>query len=81
MTMQKTPTHLYVVGILALVWNGFGALDYTMTQMRSSGWIEAMMPDVDPQIVWDWMERAPVYMDVFWALGVWFCTGLTTAVM
>lgn len=72
MTMQKTPTHLWIVGILSLLWNGFGALDYTMTQIRNAGWIETMMPDVDPQIVWGWMDSAPVYMDIFWALGVWF---------
>lgn len=72
MTMQKAPTHLWIVGILALVWNGFGALDYTMSQTRNAGWIEAMMPGVDPQIVWDWMETAPAYMDILWALGVWF---------
>ena len=30
----KTPWHLWVVGIVALLWNAIGALDFTATQMR-----------------------------------------------
>jgi hypothetical protein len=30
----KTPWHLWVVGILSLLWNAFGGYDYTMTQLR-----------------------------------------------
>ena len=71
MTMQKAPTHLWVVGIFALLWNSFGALDYTMSQFRVAGWIETMMPGVDPQIVFDWLEQAPLITHFFWAIGVW----------
>jgi len=28
-TKKKAPWHLWAAGILALVWNGFGANDYT----------------------------------------------------
>jgi len=27
-----TPWHVWVVGIVALLWNAMGALDYTMTE-------------------------------------------------
>ena len=30
----KTPVHLWVVGILAVLWNSAGAFDYSATQFR-----------------------------------------------
>ena len=29
---MKTPWHIWVVGIFALLWNAFGALDYVLTR-------------------------------------------------
>lgn len=72
MTMQKAPTHLWIIGILSLLWNGFGAFNYVATQTRNDAWVAGMLPDVDPQIIYDWMDRAPIVVDLFWALGVWF---------
>jgi hypothetical protein len=67
------PWHLWVVGVLSLLWNGFGGYDYTMTQLRDRDYIaSAVGPmgfDVDTAIAyWD---AFPIWADVFWALGVW----------
>lgn len=32
---RGAPIHLWAVGGLAVLWNGFGALDYTMSQLRN----------------------------------------------
>ena len=32
----RAPAHLWIVGVLATVWNGFGAYDYLMTRMRNT---------------------------------------------
>jgi hypothetical protein len=33
-THQKTPLHLWIVAVLALLWNAVGAFDYVATQLR-----------------------------------------------
>ena len=62
----RTPAHLWIVGVLATVWNGFGSLDYTMTQLRNPGWMAQMTEEQRAFI-----ESAPVGLDATWALGVW----------
>ena len=63
---RRRPAHLWIVGILAAVWNGFGSLDYTMTQLRNPGWMAQM---TDEQRAF--MESAPAALDATWAMGVW----------
>jgi hypothetical protein len=36
----KTPWHLWVVGVMALLWNAVGALDFTMTQLHSEAYLK-----------------------------------------
>ena len=31
----KAPIHLWIVGILSLLWNSFGGYNYTMTRTRN----------------------------------------------
>lgn len=42
---DKAPLHLWVVGVLALVWNLIGAMDYVMTQMRNENYMSAFTPE------------------------------------
>jgi hypothetical protein len=63
---SRRPVHLWVVGILALLWNSFGAFDYVATQMEL------------PSYVGQFTEQQRAYFDSFpawfvavWALGVW----------
>ena len=39
---RPTPMHLWIVGILSLLWNAFGACDYTMTEMGNLAWFQMM---------------------------------------
>ena len=63
-----TPWHLWVVGVLSLLWNGFGAYDFIMTTtqgeayMRSAGFDQAMI---------DYYMAMPAWMYAPWILGVW----------
>lgn len=67
----RTPAHVWIVGILAALWNGFGAYDYVMTRMRDTEYLASMMPGVDPQATLAWIDAFPLYAQIGWALGVW----------
>jgi hypothetical protein len=67
----RTPAHLWIVGALALLWNCFGAYDYTMSNMRNEDYIKSAMPTTDPAVALAWMDSFPLYAKVGWALGVW----------
>ena len=61
-----TPRHLWVVGIVATLWNSGGALDYTMTQTRNESYMASFTPE---QL--DYFYNFPAWADGVWALGVW----------
>ena len=63
---NKRPWHLWVVGILSLLWNAMGALDYTMTQTRNAEWLSAMSTEQ-----MDWINSFPAWAEGAWAIGVW----------
>ena len=67
----RTPAHLWIVGILSLLWNCFGCYDYVMSNTRNTKYLAASMPGVDPNAALDWMASFPIYAKVGWALGVW----------
>lgn len=67
----KAPTHLWIAGILSLIWNSFGAYDYFMTRMRDTDYLAKMMPDVDPNATLAWVDSFPLYAQFGWGLGVW----------
>lgn len=64
----KTPWHLWLVGVVSLLWNGFGAYDFIMsttqgeTYWRASGMTQPMI---------DYYNAMPTWMYVPWTLGVW----------
>jgi len=37
--VEPTPWHLWVIGVVALVWSAMGALDYVMTQTRNEAYM------------------------------------------
>ena len=67
----RTPAHMWIVGVLALLWNGFGAVDYTMTRTRNADWIASMMPGTNPETLFQWIDAFPVWASFGWGLGVW----------
>jgi uncharacterized membrane protein len=66
MMEKKTPWHLWVVGVLSLLWNAMGGLDYTMSHMHSARWMEQYTAD---QLAW--FNGFPIWATSCWALGVW----------
>lgn len=78
---KGAPLHLWAVGGLAVLWNGFGATDYTMSQLRNRDWLsgaaESMGATAEEMIAY--IDAFPAWMHGFWALGVW--GGLIGAVL
>jgi len=64
----SVPRHLWVVGILSLLWNAFGACDYTMTELGSLAWFQMMGLGAEELA---WTQTFPVWAVAAWALGVW----------
>lgn len=64
----RTPWHLWVVGILALLWNSFGCFDYFMTQTRQDEWF-AQMGMTAAQV--GYFNAMPGWTHAAWAVGVW----------
>jgi hypothetical protein len=63
--------HLWIVGLLSLLWNCFGAYDYLMTRFHNMEYLKTAMPGVDPQVGLAWVEGMPIYAQFGWGLGVW----------
>jgi hypothetical protein len=63
---SKAPWHLWAVGIISLLWNAMGSVDYTMTHMHNADWLANMTAE---QIAW--VDAFPVWATSSWALGVW----------
>ncbi|HEX4761554.1 MAG TPA: hypothetical protein VFU87_02045 [Sphingomicrobium sp.] len=64
----RTPAHLWIVGILSLLWNCWGAYDYIMTRMRNVDYLGQMG---DANQILAWVEGFPLYAQIGWGLGVW----------
>lgn len=62
----KTPLHLWIVGVLATLWNAFGCFDYLMTQTRNEAYLS-----MASQAMRDYWASFPAWMDGAWAVGVW----------
>jgi hypothetical protein len=60
-----TPWHLWVVGVLTLLWNAVGGFSYTMTRL---GMLESLGMS-ETEIAF--FESHPVWANAFWAMGVW----------
>lgn len=75
----KAPVHLWIVGILALLWNGFGAFNYFMTRTKGADYIRSMMPGVDAEAAMAYINGFPIIASLGWGLGVW--GGLLGAVL
>jgi hypothetical protein len=68
---SRVPAHLWIVGILALLWNGFGSYDYYMSRTHNDAYLKSMMPDADPAAMWAYTDGLPIWASFAWGLGVW----------
>ncbi len=69
----RTPWHLWVIGVVTLIWNGFGANDYTQSQLNNREYLEQMTGtysiSVDEML--NYINAFPAWADAAWAIGVW----------
>jgi hypothetical protein len=71
---RATPLHFWIVGILALLWNGFGCFDYFMTETANQAYLSKMPADAVA-----YSNALPAWLTAMWALGVW--GGLAGAIL
>ena len=68
MSGARAPWHLWVVGVVAVLWNALGCFDYVMTQTQGDAWLAKMEPT---QALLDWYHGLPAWYDAAWAVAVW----------
>jgi hypothetical protein len=64
--MPRTPIHLWIMGVLSLLWNAGGALDYVMTKIGDVAYMAQQ-----PVERLSMLEQAPWWFSLTWALGIW----------
>lgn len=62
----KTPWHLRVVGIVSLLWNLVGVLDFVMTETRNQAYLKGMT-----QAQLDYFYGFPGWVVVAWGIATW----------
>lgn len=63
---KRSPWHLWVIGILYVLWSAMGALDYVMTQTKNEAYVSKLTPE---QIAY--FYGFPAWVVAAWAIGVW----------
>jgi len=63
---RKTPVHLWIVGVLALLWSAMGAFDYLATQMELDSYMSQF---TEEQLAY--FYGFPSWAVACWAFGVW----------
>lgn len=61
----KPGWHIWLVGILGVLWNGFGCYDYIMTVSKNEGYLAGY-----PKEMLDYWFAMPWWMFGIWAVGV-----------
>lgn len=69
----RTPVHLWIVGVLALLWNGMGAFDYLATQLELDFYMSQFSEE---QLTY--FYGFPAWVVAGWAFAVW--AGLAGAI-
>jgi hypothetical protein len=67
----RTPVHVWMVGVLSLLWSCVGCYDYVMTRMHNTDYLAKVMPKVDPNAMLTWIDGFPIWAQFGWGLGVW----------
>lgn len=65
---RRTPWHLWAVGGLGLLWNAFGAFDYSLSKLRGDPYLQSV--GMTPAQI-DHFNAMPMWMTAVWAVGVW----------
>jgi hypothetical protein len=62
----RTPVHLWVVGVVSLLWNLMGAFDYLATELKLASYMSQFSEE---QLAW--FYAFPAWAVAGWAFGVW----------
>lgn len=62
----RTPAHLWIVGVLSLLWNAMGAFDYSASQFEVESYMSQFTPEQRA-----YFDSFPAWAVAGWALGVW----------
>lgn len=62
----RTPVHVWVVGLVATLWNGYASYEYLMTNLKNQTFLSHIPAD---QLAY--MNALPSWLTAFWAVGVW----------
>jgi hypothetical protein len=62
----RVPAHLWIVGVLSLLWNAIGAFDYLMTKLQADWYMSRFTPE---QL--EYFYSFPAWAVAAWAVGVW----------
>ena len=62
----STPWHLWVIGVISLLWGAMGALDYVMTQTRNEAYLSQF---TEQQLAF--FYGIPSWAVATWAIAVW----------
>jgi hypothetical protein len=62
------PWHFWLVALVGLLWNGFGAVDYTLSHVQGEAWYRTM--GMTEELI-AYMATYPSWMHAVWAIGVW----------
>jgi hypothetical protein len=65
-TRPRAPWHLWVVGIVSLLWNAMGAVDYLMTETKNPVYMAKFTQE---QL--DYFYGFPAWVVSAWAIAVW----------
>jgi len=63
---MKAPWHLWVIGIVTLIWNAGGAFDYFMTQSQNESYMSNFTAE---QLAY--FYSFPTWTNATWAIAVW----------
>ena len=62
----RPPLSFWVVAGLSLLWNGFGAYLYTLTNLGDAALLASAPPAMQ-----DYIANMPLWAHIAWALGIW----------
>lgn len=62
----RTPWHLWLIGVISLLWNAMGGYDYIMTQSKNADYMAKFTPE---QL--EFFYGFPTWVVAAWAIAVW----------
>lgn len=64
----KTPWHLWLVGVIAVLFNAIGVFDFVMSMAQGASYMASA--GMTPDQIAHYLEM-PLWMKAVWAIGVW----------